>query len=129
MMPPLGIAPPVPGEACKMITVVLADDGTDLALMRALRTEKGVIRANSTSCFGSSILAEAKTRPGKLPEPMIVRRVEILVAEADVDEIFEFACQHADMGHPDGGVVFQSAAPFCTPYVLPEGVPDEPSLK
>jgi hypothetical protein len=116
---------PDPVEACKLITCVIPDNGTDMALLRALRAEKGVIRANSSNCYGSSILAEAKTRPGKLPEPTLVRLVQILVSETEADEVFEFVCENADIDHLGGGVVFQSPAPFGTAYTLPEGVPDE----
>lgn len=117
--------PPVPGEPCKLITAVLPDDGTDLSLMKALRAEKGVIRANSTSCLANSILAEARTRPGKLPEPILARIVEVLVPEAEADDVFEFVCHNANIDHLGGGVVFQSPVPYCTAYSLPEGVPDE----
>jgi hypothetical protein len=93
--------------------------------MKALRAEKGVIRANSTPCYGNSILAEAKTRPGKLPEAVLVRNVAILVPETEANDVFEFVCQKANLDRPNGGVVFQSPAPLCTSYALPEGVPDE----
>ncbi len=117
--------PAVAGEPCKLITVVLQDNGTDLALLRKLRREKGVIRAGSFPGLGSSILAEAKTRPGKLPEPITVRVVQIVVSEAQADDVFEFVCENAEIRQPGGGVVFQGPAPFATPYAFPENVLDE----
>ncbi len=124
-MTALHTTPPVPGDACKLITCVIPDDGTDLTLLRALRAEKGVIRANSAHCYGNSILAVAKTRAGKLPEPILTRLVQILVSETEADDVFEFVCENADIDRQGGGIVFQSPAPFGTAYALPEGVPDE----
>ena len=118
-------APAAPGEACKRISVALPDDGSDLRLLRALRAEKGVLRANSISCLGSSVTMETRTKPGKLPQPIMARLVEILVPESHADDVFEFVCRLAITGEPGGGIVWQSVAPFCTDYALPEGVPDE----
>jgi len=115
----------VPCEPCKLITAVVPDDGSDLTLMRALRDEKGIVRANSFSCYGSSILAEARPRRGKLPVPKLVRMVEIVVAETDAEDVFSFVCNAADIGRPGGGIVLQQAAPVATPYMMPEGLPDE----
>jgi hypothetical protein len=119
-------APGVPGEPCKLITAVVPDDGADLALMKALRTAKGVIRANSTSSLVLPVLKETKTRPGKLPEPLLARVIQVLVPEAYAEAIFEFVCQHAGIEREQGGIVMQTPAPFCSTYELPEGVPDEP---
>lgn len=119
------VAHSVPGELCKLITVIIPDDGTDLALMTALRSDMGVVRASSTACKGLSILVRTKTKVGKLPQPTLARRVEILVPEADAEQVFEFVCQHASIGGLHGGIVMLAPASFCTPYTLPEGVPDE----
>lgn len=119
------LSPPVPGEPCKMISAYIADDGSDLELLRALRQEKGVVNANSLACKGLSILAKADAKPGKLPEPTLVRVVEILVPVADAEDVFDFVCRRAKIDRPGGGMVALSPAPFCTPYHLPEGVPDE----
>lgn len=115
----------VPVEPCKLICAAVLDDGTDLQILKALREEKGVLRANSISCLSSSVAAESRTRPGKLPQPVMGRLVEILVPEADADDVYEFVCRLAIKENQDAGAVWQTAAPFCTPYELPEGVPDE----
>ncbi len=115
----------VPVDACKLLTVVVPDDGTDLALMKALRTEKGIVRANSISCLGVAILQDARAKPGALPEPIMVRRIEILVPEDRADEVFDFIFEAANLNRPGGGAVLQSPAALATLYALPEGVPDE----
>ena len=119
--------PAVQGEACKLISVALPDDGSDLRLLKALRTEKGVLRANSVACLGSSVNAETRTKPGKLPQPIMARLVEILVPESHADDVFEFVCRLAITGDRNGGVVWQSVAPFGSDYAMPEGIPDEES--
>jgi hypothetical protein len=121
---PEGIAG-LPGEACKIITAIVNDDGSDLKILEALRSELGIVRANSSSCFSSSSLSEAKTKPGKLPEPILARIVEVIVPAKQADEVFDFVCRNTKMDHIGAAMVYQSTAPFCTPYELPEGVPDE----
>ena len=119
------VNPPVAGEPCKRITAVIPDDGTDLILMKALRREKGIVSARSMACRGLSILAKAEAKPGKLPEPTHARAVEILVPEAEADGVFDFVCQCANIDRLHGGVVMLGPAVFCTPYLLPEGLPEE----
>lgn len=127
MTEPIDI-PGVTGEPCKLITCVMvnSDKRDDLDLLKALRAEQGVIRASTSPCLSSSLLAEAKTKRGKLPEPVLARHVEVLVAEAEADNVFEFVCQHARIDRLGGGAVMQMPAPFGTGYSLPEGVPEEP---
>lgn len=117
----------VPGEPCKLITAVLQDGGKHLhvSLKKALRAKKAVIRANSTSCLSLSVVALQKTKPGKLPQPTLAHFVEILVPEAEADDVFAFVCDHVGLDELGSGLVFQQAAAFCTPYSLPEGVPEE----
>ena len=119
------VAAAVPGEPCKLITAVVPDDGTDLVMMKALRDEKDIISANSVSCLGIAVLREAKVKPGRLPEPVAVRMIEVAVPKSRADEIFDFIFAHAKLDRPGGGAVVQTPAAFCTPYVLPDGVPDE----
>ena len=60
------MAPDIVGEPCKLICAAVMDDGTDLEILKALREEKGVLRANSISCLSSSVAAESRTKVGLL---------------------------------------------------------------
>ncbi len=118
----------IEGEACKLIVCIIMDSDKrqDLALLKRLRSEKNVIRATTAPCLSSSILVEAKTRPGKLPEPVLARHLQILVSEAEADDVFDFVCENAGIDKYGGGGALVMPAPFGTMYRLPEGVPDEP---
>lgn len=118
---------PVPREACKLITCVLPDDGTEKKLMRALRDEKQITRADSVSCRGLTVLADAKTKFGKLPEPTLVRKVDVVVPEAEADEIYDYIYEKARIGRPQGGAIWQMALTLTSPFALPADVPVEKS--
>jgi hypothetical protein len=115
----------VPGETCKIICAVVADDGTDLNSLRGLREDHGIVQAFSQHCLGSSITADAVTRHGRLPEPDMVRLVEILVPESRADDVFDYVCVVAGIHEGGRGAVWQTRSAFCTPFALPEDVPDE----
>lgn len=117
--------PQVPREACKLITCVLPDDGSDKKLMRALRDEKHVIRASSTSCMGMAVLADAKTRFGELPVPNLVRKVDVVVASTGAEELYDYIYEAANMGRPQGGAIWMGTLHQSSPFSLPAGLPVE----
>ncbi len=117
----------IPREACKLITCILPDDGTEKKLIRALRDEKQITRANSTSCLGMGILAEVRTKSGdlQLPEPTLIRKVDVVVPESDADELYDYIYEKARIGRPEGGAIWLGALALASPFTLPVGVPVE----
>jgi nitrogen regulatory protein PII len=115
----------VPGQPAKLISCILPDDGTERRLLAWLR-EQGITRADSVYCRGHSVLREAVTRRGKLPEPNLVRLVRIIVDADQAEALFDRIYEQSDIGRPGGGAVFMTPLMFATPFTLPEGVADEP---
>lgn len=118
-------APRVTGREAKLISCILPDDGTERQLLAWLRDE-GITRADSVYCRGHSVLREAVTRRGKLPEPALVRLVRIVVDADEADALFDRIYAQAHIGRPGGGALFMMPLPFATPFRLPEGVAYEP---
>ncbi len=118
---------PVPREACKLITCVLPDDGTEKKLIRALRDEKKITRANSVSCLGAAVLADAKTKFGELPEPELARKVDVVVPEAIADELYDYIYEKARIGRLEGGAMWMRTLSLASPFELPADVPVEKS--
>lgn len=116
---------PLPRKAAKLITCVLPDNGTDKVLMQALRHEKQILRTSSVACRGIAVLQSAKSKRDRLPEPNLVRMVEIAVAEDEADALFDYIYETAGIGHKGGGTIFMGPLVNVTPFELPEGVPDE----
>ena len=116
---------PLPQKAAKLITCVLPDDGSDKALMRKLRQEKQIINTSSVACRGIAVLQRAQSKRDRLPEPHLVRMVEVAVAEEEADALFDFIYETAGIAHKGGGTLFMGPLINVTPFELPEGVPDE----
>ncbi len=109
----------------KLISCVLPDDGSDRKLMRALRDERQVTAANSTGCLGLAGLQDARTKHRNLPEARLVRKVDVLVAAADADDLYDYIYATANMGRTDGGVIWLEAVNLASEFKLPTGVPLE----
>ena len=90
--------------ACKAIYCNLPDDGTDKRVLVELRKKQGIIRAGSATVRGIGVLAEVKTKRGKLPEPDLVKQVYVICSEDQADEIFELIFWTADKSTSQAGV-------------------------
>lgn len=114
-----------PSDSCKLITCILPNDGTEKILLSVLCDEKKILRANSTSCMGIAILAGVTTKVDELPEPTMVWKVDVLVAEKDANDLYEYIYEQARIGRHRGGVIWMSALTLSSPFSLPEGLPAE----
>ncbi len=114
-----------PREASKLITCMLPDDGSHRTLLEALHHEKQITRADAVSCLMIGDLADAKVKPGTLPDANMARIVRVVVSEAEADALFDYIYEKARVGRDGGGVVLQHALATSTPFALPKGVTEE----
>ncbi len=105
----------------KLITCVLPDNGKDSELLKLLKEKRDIITANSFKCRGVT----GGTSGKKNLEVQAVRVVEVVVPAKQAEEFFEYIYDKTDMCNEDAGFMYQSDLVGATPFVLPEGIPDE----
>ena len=109
----------------KLITCILPDEGQDMALLKALRSEKGVITANTFQCRGFGLQLRRKYKWKRQTAGYSVRVVTVVVQEDRADEIFEYIYYQVNFDRPCPGLIYQGNLIAATPYTLPAGVTEE----
>jgi len=106
----------------KIITCILPDEGQDMALLKALRTEKGVIAANTSQGRGFGLQLRRRYKGKRQVAGYLVRVVTIVVQEDQADDLFEYIYYHVNFDHSCPGLIYQGNLLAATPYTLPAGV-------
>jgi nitrogen regulatory protein PII len=109
----------------KIITCILPDEGQDMTLLKALRTEKGIISANTFQCRGFGPQLRRKYKGRHQVAAYAVRVVTIVVQEDRAEDVFEYIYFMVNFDHPCPGLIYQGNLLAATPYTLPSGVLEE----
>jgi len=96
-----------------------------MALLKALRTEKGVISANTFQCRGFGPQLRRRYKGKRQVAGYSVRVVTVVVEEDQADDLFEYIYYKVNFDHPCPGLIYQGSLQTATPYSLPAGVLEE----
>jgi len=109
----------------KIITCILPDEGHDMALLKALRAEKGIISANTFQCRGFGLQLRRRYKGNRQVAGYSVRVVTVVVQADLADELFEYIYYQVNFDHPCPGLIYQGNLLAATPYTLPAGIQEE----
>lgn len=105
----------------KLITCILPKGRATRVLAR-LKHEKGIIAANVNFARGAGRLTPLAYRGvGETTEKELLN---VVVAADRANEIFDYIYHEAEIDRPHGGLIFQQALRFATPFRLPD-LPEE----
>ena len=114
---------PPRAQPAKLISCILPNDGTHLAVLEALFAQGKTNRVFSHSCLGIDIFADAKVSPGTLPDAYLTRVVRVVVAPEEADAMFEYLHEIGKIDRPGGGVILMTPVSAATAYALPDAPP------
>lgn len=112
-------------SAAKIITCILPDEGQDMTLLKTLRSEKGIVSANTFQCRGFGLQLRRRYKGKRQVAAYSVRVVTVVVQEDRADEIFKYIYYQVHFDHPCPGLIYQGDLLAATPYTLPVGVLEE----
>jgi len=108
----------------KLITCIVPH-GRALPVLKALKSEHGIITANIQHARGSGRMTPLAWRGvGETSEKDVM---SVVVPDSQAEEIFGFIRDEAGIHRPHGGIIYQQSLRASTVYELPD-VPDEEQL-
>ena len=101
----------------KLITCILPK-GKALPVLERLKEEHGIVTANINNARGTGRITHRAFRTGYSETEKDILRVVVPAARAD--ELFEEIYEHAGVGQPHGGIMFQSTLELASVFELPD---------
>jgi hypothetical protein len=106
----------------KLITCILPK-GLALPILKKLKTEKGIIRANLKSARGMGKITPLAYRgAGEQAEKDILN---VVVSQSEADDIFYYIYEEAEINRPHGGIIYIRQLGPSTPFTLPDMADEE----
>lgn len=101
----------------KLITCILPK-GLALPVLKKLKEEKGIIRADIKSARGMGKITPLAYRGvGEQAEKDLLN---VIVSQNEADDIFYYIYEEADINRPHGGIIYMRQLGMATPYTLPD---------